>query len=67
MNVKHIFVCLVEAIDNNKKFVQISENSFDGEQFFEDIFPGDDFSGDDFSGDVFSGDYFPMLSAAKTL
>ena len=40
MNVKHLIVCVVESIDKDKKVVQISSYSFDGEQFFEDIFPG---------------------------
>ena len=46
---KHLFVCVVELIDKNKKVVLISYHYFDGEQFLKDIFPGTIFPGDHFS------------------
>ena len=63
MNVKHLFVCVVESIDKNKKFVEISKHTVNGEQFLKDSFPGTIFPGTNspetiFLGDHFSGDHF---------
>ena len=55
-----VFYSLVHVkIDKNKKVVQISWHSFDGEQFLKDTFPETNFPGIIFPGDHFSGDFFP--------
>ena len=51
-------MCVVQTIDK-KKVAQISQHSFDGEQFFEDIFWGPFLPGIFSPGIFFPGDHFP--------